>query len=147
MPSLSGYLKESLALLLVLVALAALVLYAARRAGVGRALGPVEVLARLPLEPRRTIYVVRVLDQVLIIGSSEAGLARLGQLAEGAAADLPSAPAAPNLAGALAAAWFSARHGPAARAQGASQAAASAHASMEREQVAHPRPDTPGGPA
>lgn len=92
MSSLSDYLKESVAILLVVVVLAAFVLYAARRAGVGRAMGPIELLARLPLEPRRSVYVVRVLDRVLIIGSSEAGLAKLGQLARGTAAEFRSAP-------------------------------------------------------
>jgi hypothetical protein len=106
--SLSGYLKESVAILFVVVALAAFVLYAARRAGLGRAMGPVELLARLPLEPRRSVYVVRVLDRVLIIGSSEAGLAKLGQLARGAAAEFQGVPPVADLKGALATAWSSA---------------------------------------
>jgi hypothetical protein len=107
--SLSGYLKESVAILFVVVALAAFVLYAARRAGVGRAVGPVELLARLPLEPRRSVYVVRVLDRVLIIGSSEAGLAKLGQLARGAAAEFQGVPPVADLRGALATAWSASR--------------------------------------
>jgi hypothetical protein len=37
------------------------------------------------------VYVVRVLDQVLIVGSSEAGLSKLGQLPDGAAAELREA--------------------------------------------------------
>jgi flagellar biogenesis protein FliO len=40
----------------------------------------VELLARLPLETRRSVYVVRVLDRVLIIGASEAGLVKLGEV-------------------------------------------------------------------
>jgi hypothetical protein len=103
-PSLSGYLKESLFVLLVVVALAVFVLYAARRAGVGRAIGPIELLARLPLEPRRSVYVVRVVDQVLIIGSSEAGLIKLGQLAEAAAAELRGGEPVGGALGALSAA-------------------------------------------
>lgn len=98
MSSLSDYLKESVAILLVVMVLAAFVLYAARRAGVGRAMGPVELLARLPLEPRRAVYVVRILDRVLIIGSSEAGLAKLGQLGRGAAAEFSRAPPAAGAA-------------------------------------------------
>lgn len=80
------YLVESLLVLLVIVALAALVLIVARRAGLGqgRGLGSIELIARLPLEPRRSVYVVRVLDQVLIIGASEAGLSKLGELPESA---------------------------------------------------------------
>jgi flagellar protein FliO/FliZ len=84
------YLVESLLVLLVIVALAALVLTVARRAGFGqgRGLGSVELVARLPLEPRRSVYVVRVLDQVLIIGASEAGLSKLGELPESAVSAL-----------------------------------------------------------
>lgn len=91
MTSLENYVIESVIALFVVAALAVFVLYAARRAGVGRSMGPVELLARLPLEARRSVYVVRVMDQVLIIGSSEAGLAKLGQLPEAAAAELRNA--------------------------------------------------------
>jgi flagellar protein FliO/FliZ len=79
------YVAETIVALLAIVALAVLVLYGARRLGVGRPLGPLELLGRLPLEPRRTIYLVRVADRVLIIGASEAGLTRLGQLPHSAA--------------------------------------------------------------
>ena len=51
-----------------------------------------ELLARLPLEARRSVYVVRVLDQVLILGASEAGLTKLGELPESAADQLRRAP-------------------------------------------------------
>lgn len=84
--ALESYVTESVAILLVIALLAALVSLAARRAGLGRALGPIELLARLPLEPRRSVYVVRVVDQLLIIGSSEAGLVKLGELPKGALA-------------------------------------------------------------
>jgi flagellar protein FliO/FliZ len=86
----ADYLVESLLVVLVIVALAALVLTVARRAGLGqsRGLGSIELLARLPLEPRRSVYVVRVLDQVLIIGASEAGLSKLGELPESAVSAL-----------------------------------------------------------
>lgn len=82
--ALESYVTESVALLIVVAALAALVLVGARRAGLGRVLGPVELLARLPLEARRSVYVVRVMDRVLILGSSEAGLVKLGELPKGA---------------------------------------------------------------
>jgi flagellar biogenesis protein FliO len=142
--SLSGYLKESVAILLVVVVLAAFLLYAARRAGVGRAMGPIELLARLPLEPRRSVYVVRVLDRVLIIGSSEAGLAKLGQLARGAAAEFRGAPPVADLKGALATAWSASRRvvGRAPRAEAASSVAAAAEAPNHT-----PRPETPGDTA
>jgi flagellar biogenesis protein FliO len=87
--SIEGYLFESLLVLLVVVLLAVALLYAARRAGVGQAVGPVELLARLPLEARRSVYVVRIVDQVLILGASEAGLEKLGELSRDALAQLP----------------------------------------------------------
>lgn len=74
--------------LLAVVVLAVYLLFLARRAGfgggrrsaVGRLAGPVETLARLPLEARRSIYVVRIVDQILIVGASEGGMCKLGQL-------------------------------------------------------------------
>lgn len=82
--ALESYVTESVAILLVVAALAVVVSLAARRAGVGRAHGPIELCARLPLEPRRSVYVVRVVDRLLIIGSSEAGLVKLGELPKSA---------------------------------------------------------------
>lgn len=82
--ALESYVTESVALLIVVALLALLVLWGARRAGLGRVLGPVELLARLPLEARRSVYVVRVVDRVLILGASEAGLVKLGELPHGA---------------------------------------------------------------
>ena len=94
--ALESYVIESIGLLAVVAALAVLVSYAARRAGLGRALGPVELLARLPLETRRSVYVVRVVDRVLIIGASEAGLVKLGEVpAESAAQALAPPEASP----------------------------------------------------
>jgi flagellar biogenesis protein FliO len=86
--ALDSYVTESIVLLIIVAALAVLASYAARRAGMGRALGPVELLARLPLEARRSVYVVRVVDRVLIIGASEAGLSKLGELRDEAAGAL-----------------------------------------------------------
>ncbi|HWO11843.1 MAG TPA: flagellar biosynthetic protein FliO [Polyangiaceae bacterium] len=78
--ALESYVIESVGLLVVVAAVAVLVSIVARRAGLGRSLGSIELLARLPLETRRSVYVVRVLDRVLIIGASEAGLVKLGEL-------------------------------------------------------------------
>jgi flagellar biogenesis protein FliO len=100
---LGDYLIQSVVVLLVILVLAAVVLLAARRTGLGRALGPVEVLARLPLEARRSVYVVRIVDQILILGSSEAGITRLGELPEAAVAELRPALGATGFATVLAA--------------------------------------------
>jgi flagellar biogenesis protein FliO len=100
---LGEYLIESVIALSCVLALAVFLLYSARRVGLGQRSGPLQLLARLRLEARRSIYLVRVQDQVLIIGSSEAGLARLGQLPEGAAAELDESLPGPGFAGMLAA--------------------------------------------
>ena len=101
--ALAAYLLESLLVLLVVGGLGWLVSYLARRAGVARATGSLELLGRLPLETRRAVYVVRVLDQVLILGASETGLAKLGELPESALAEFRKAPAAASWAALLAA--------------------------------------------
>ena len=64
------------------VALAVLVLYGARRAGVGRASGPLSVVGRLPLDGRRAVYLVRVGRSIYVIGVSDGGLVKLGEMAE-----------------------------------------------------------------
>jgi flagellar protein FliO/FliZ len=111
--ALESYVSESIALLCVVGALAALISYAARRAGLGRALGPVALLARLPLEPRRSVLVVRVADRVLIIGSSEAGLVKLGELRKEALSEFETAGASPPLGTLLGGVWpASKRRGP-----------------------------------
>ncbi len=106
--ALESYVTESVALLIVVAALAALVLSGARRAGLGRVLGPVELLARLPLEARRSVYVVRVVDRVLILGASEAGLVKLGELPKNALG-AGGVEAGPGFAGLLEGFWRGAR--------------------------------------
>jgi flagellar biogenesis protein FliO len=92
--ALSTYLMESALILMVVAGLAWFITFLARRAGVARGASSLELLARLPLEARRAVYVVRVLDQVLILGASETGLAKLGDLPPSALAEFRKAPAA-----------------------------------------------------
>jgi flagellar biogenesis protein FliO len=80
MSPLTKYVIETLVTLVGVIALAVLVLYGARRLGVGKAAGPLNLVGRLPLEGRRVIYLVRVGEKVFVIGGSEAGLAKLGEL-------------------------------------------------------------------
>lgn len=47
-----------------------------------------QVLARLPLDPRHRIYVVRVVDRVLVVGASDGGLSTLAELGAESAATL-----------------------------------------------------------
>jgi flagellar biogenesis protein FliO len=78
--SYAGYLLETLVTLVVVCGAAFGVLYGARRLGVGRASGPLELVGQLPLDGRRAVYLVRIGSQVIVVGASEAGLAKLGEL-------------------------------------------------------------------
>jgi flagellar protein FliO/FliZ len=77
--------------LLAIVALAVVVLVGARRAGMGRAGGPLQLVGRLPLDARRAVYLVRVGTVIYVVGASEAGIAKLGEVSEGNL-DLPAQP-------------------------------------------------------
>lgn len=82
----AGYLLETFVTLLAVCGLAFVVLYGARRLGIGRPRGPIQLVGQLPLDARRAIYLVQVGGQVLVVGGSEAGLTKLGEVA---AKDLP----------------------------------------------------------
>lgn len=86
----TGYVIQSLATLLGVVALAVLVLVGARRIGVGKTTGPLVLLGRLPIDARRAIYLVRAGTHTYVLGGSEAGLAKLGELND---QELPEPPA------------------------------------------------------
>lgn len=88
MPSYTGYLIETLATLLAVCAMAFLVLWGARRLGVGRPSGPIELRGHLPLDGRRSIYLVKVGAQLFIVGVGEGGFTKLGELP---ANELPAA--------------------------------------------------------
>jgi flagellar biogenesis protein FliO len=75
-----AYVLQTLVTLLGVCVLAVAVLVGARRLGVGRPLGPVSLLGRLGLDGRRAVYLVRVGPLVYVVGGSEAGLSKLGEL-------------------------------------------------------------------
>lgn len=75
----ASYVVQTVITLVAVCALAFVVLYGARRLGVGRPRGPIELVGLLPLEARRSIYLVRVGEQILIVGASEAGFTKLGE--------------------------------------------------------------------
>ena len=91
--SYAGYIVETLVTLVVVCLVAFLVLYGARRLGVGRAAGPVRLVGQLPLDRRRAIYVVRVGDKVFVVGVGDGVMTKLGELAPN---ELPEAPARPS---------------------------------------------------
>jgi flagellar biogenesis protein FliO len=83
MSPLSRYVVETLVTLLAVVALCVLLLSVLRRVGVGKAGGPLELLARLPLEGRRAVYLVRAGETVYVLAASESSLAKLGEMPRG----------------------------------------------------------------
>ena len=76
----TAYFVQAMVTVLAIVALAVLVLYGGRKFGLGRPSGPLELLGRLPLEARRAVYLVRVGKVVYVVGASEGGLTRLGEM-------------------------------------------------------------------
>jgi flagellar protein FliO/FliZ len=80
MTPLGRYVLQTVLTLAAVAGLAVLILYAARRVGVGRPSGPLSIAGRLVLDARRSIYLVRVGDLIYVIGASEAGLTKLGEL-------------------------------------------------------------------
>jgi flagellar biogenesis protein FliO len=77
---LGRYLVETLVMLVGVAGLAVLLLVAGRRLGVGRPSGPMELVGRLPLDGRRAVYLVRVGETVYVVGASESGLSKLGEI-------------------------------------------------------------------
>ncbi len=88
----ASYLVETFVTLLVVCVLAFVVLYGARRLGVGRARGPISLVGQLPLDARRAIYLVRVGEQVIVVGVGEGGFTKLAELP---ATELPKVDPAP----------------------------------------------------
>src|SRR6185503_153891 len=80
MSPVASYIVQSLVTLLAIVALAVLVLYGGRRLGLGRPSGPLDLVGRLPLDTRRAVYLVRVGKLIYVVGASEGGLTKLGEI-------------------------------------------------------------------
>jgi flagellar biogenesis protein FliO len=80
MTPVSQYVVQTLVTLLAIVALSVVLLSALRRVGVGKLGGPLELVARLPLEGRRAVYLVRAGETVYVLAASDGALAKLGEL-------------------------------------------------------------------
>jgi flagellar protein FliO/FliZ len=91
--SYAAYIVQTMVTLVAVCALAFLVLYGARRLGVGRPRGPIELVGLLPLDARRSIYLVKVAGQVIVVGASEAGFTKLGEIP---ASEVPAEATAEN---------------------------------------------------
>jgi flagellar biosynthetic protein FliO len=73
-PSYGTFLLQTLIVLAVVCVLAWLVLrFGVRRLYSGGGHGPLRVLARLPLEPRRTLYIVDAAGKTFFVGMSDGG--------------------------------------------------------------------------
>jgi flagellar protein FliO/FliZ len=81
-----AYIVQTFVTLLAVCGIAYAVLYGARRLGLGRPRGPISLVGQLPLDARRSIYLVKVGEQVIVVGASEAGFTKLGEMS----ADSPS---------------------------------------------------------
>lgn len=89
----ASYLIETFVTLVVVCGLAFVVLVGARRLGVGRPRGPISLVGQLPLDARRSIYLVKVHEQVIVVGVGEGGFTKLAELpAEGFPASPEPAP-------------------------------------------------------
>jgi flagellar biogenesis protein FliO len=91
----AGYLLETFVTLLAVCGLAFVVLYGARRLGIGRPRGPIQLVGQLPLDARRAIYLVQVGGQVLVVGASEAGITKLGEISAKELPEVTPATSAP----------------------------------------------------
>jgi flagellar biogenesis protein FliO len=81
MTPLGRYVLETVVTLFAVSALAWFLLFVARRAGLGKPLGPLSLAGRLVLDARRAIYLVRVGQKTFyVVGASEGGLTKLGEL-------------------------------------------------------------------
>jgi flagellar biogenesis protein FliO len=72
---------------LVLGLLAFGLIYLQRKVALSGSKGPLELWGRLPLDARKSVYLVKIGEQVLVLGASEAGLRLLATLP---AKDLPA---------------------------------------------------------
>jgi flagellar protein FliO/FliZ len=77
----ASYLLETLVTLAGVCAFAAVVLYGARKVGVGRPSGGLELVGRLPLDARRSIVLVKIGETVFVVGVGDGGMTKLGEVA------------------------------------------------------------------
>ena len=85
LPSLGGSLAVSLVSLAVVCLIAYVSLKFMARRGVGRASGAIRVLARCPLEPRRSVYVIESAGRCFLIGVGDGPMTVLAEIDRAAA--------------------------------------------------------------
>lgn len=87
MTSYTSYLLQTVVTLVVISGAAIAMVLAAKKAGIGRPSGPIELVGSLPLDARKGFYLVRVGKKVFLVGSAEGGFSKLGEFD---ADDLPA---------------------------------------------------------
>lgn len=80
MSPLGWYVVQTLLTLAGIAALAYGVVYLARRSGVAGRSGPLELVARLPIDGRKSIYLVRIGARVLVVGAADSSVQLLSEL-------------------------------------------------------------------
>jgi flagellar biosynthetic protein FliO len=80
LPSLGGSIALSFLSLGLVCLLAYVALRWLARRGVGRSEGPLQVIARCPLEPRRSVYVVQAAGRCFLLGVGDGPMALLAEL-------------------------------------------------------------------
>lgn len=80
LPSLGGSIALSFVSLGLVCLLAWLALRWLSRRGVGRSGGPLQVVARCTLEPRRSVYVIEAAGRCFLVGVGEGPMALLAEL-------------------------------------------------------------------
>jgi len=97
LPGLGGSLAVSLVSLGVVCLIAYVALKFLSRRGVGRPSGPIKVMARCPLEPRRALYVVETAGRSFLIGVGDGPMTMLAELGT---AEVQASLPAPEVSGA-----------------------------------------------
>jgi flagellar biosynthetic protein FliO len=80
LPSLGSSIALSFASLALVCLLAYLALRWLAKRGVGQGAGPLRVVARCPLEPRRSVYMIEAAGRYFLVGVGEGPMALLAEL-------------------------------------------------------------------
>jgi flagellar biosynthetic protein FliO len=80
LPSLGGSIALSFVSLGVVCLLAYVALRWLARRGVGQGAGPLKVLARCPLEPRRSVYLIEAAGRCFLVGVGDGPMALLAEV-------------------------------------------------------------------
>ena len=80
LPSLGGSLAISFLSLGLVCLLAYVALRWLARRGVGQGMGPIRIVGRCPVEPKRSLYVVETAGRCFLVGASDGGMSLIAEL-------------------------------------------------------------------